>query len=389
MLKATRDFQVFVKPGGSGCNLSCDYCYYLSKGALYAETEIVRMPADLLERYICQQIEASPTDVIRFSWHGGEPTILGLEYFRRIVAFQHKHQPRGRRIINGLQTNGTLLDENWCRFLADEGFTVGISLDGPEDIHDLHRRGKRDRTTYHQVMRGYDLLQIHDVQTDILCVVTEQSVRQPERIYRFFKRMGAEYIGLLPLVAQHPGMETGVSPDSVPAGEYGRFLCTIFDEWKNRDIGRIKVEIFEEAARAAFGLEPAVCIFRPICGDVPVIERNGDFYSCDHFVDREHRLGNIRETHLGELLESPVQLSFGRAKQKTLPHFCQVCDVRVMCNGGCPKDRFIATPHGEPGLNYLCAGYKHFFTHCKPFLDSLAFLQRTRSGRGPKAQTEK
>ena len=379
MAKASRDFQVFVKPGGSACNLSCDYCYYLSKGALYAETEVVRMPSDILESYIRQHIEASPTEVIRFSWHGGEPTILGLEYFRRIVALQRKHQPLGRRILNGIQTNGTLLDENWCRFLAEEHFTVGLSLDGPEDIHDLHRRAKGGQQTYHRVMRGFDLLQIHGIQTDILCVVTAQSVRQPERLYRFFKRIGAEHLSLLPLVVQQPQSAIAVSPDSVPAEEYGRFLCTIFDEWKKRDIGRIKVEIFEEATRTAFGLKPAVCIFRPTCGDVPVIERNGDFYSCDHFVDMGHRLGNIRETHLGELLDSPVQRAFGMLKEKTLPHYCQFCEVRVICNGGCPKDRFIVTPDGEPGLNYLCAGFKRFFTHCKPFLDSLSFLQHTRS----------
>jgi uncharacterized protein len=379
MVKASRDFQVFVKPGGSACNLSCDYCYYLSKGALYAESEVVRMPSNVLESYIRQQIEASPTEVIRFSWHGGEPTLLGLEYFRRIIALQHKYQSRGQRILNGIQTNGMLLDEDWCRFLADEHFTVGLSLDGPEDIHDLHRRGKRGRRTYRRVMRAFDLLQIHRVQTDILCVITAQSVRQPERLYRFFKRIGAGYLCLLPLVVQKRQSAMAVSTDSVPAEAYGRFLCTIFDKWKMGDIGQIKVEIFEEAARTAFGLEPAICIFRPICGDVPVIERNGDFYSCDHFVDLEHRLGNIREVHLSELLESSAQRAFGSAKKKTLPYYCQICQVRVMCNGGCPKDRFIISPHDEPGLNYLCAGYKRFFTHCQPFLDSLSSLQHTRS----------
>jgi uncharacterized protein len=234
-------------------------------------------------------------------------------------------------------------------------------------------------------MRGFDLLQIHGIQTDILCVVTAQSVRQPERLYQFFKRIGAEHLSLLPLVVQQPQSPIAVSPDSVPAEEFGCFLCTIFDEWKRRDIGRIKVEIFEEATRTAFGLQPTVCIFRPTCGDVPVIERNGDFYSCDHFVDKGHRLGNIRESHLGELLDSPVQWAFGMAKEKTLPHYCQFCEVRLICNGGCPKDRFIVTPDGEPGLNYLCVGFRRFFTHCKPFLDSLSFLQHNRSQ--PKAES--
>jgi len=333
------------------------------------------MSSEVLESYIRQHIEASPTEFIRFAWHGGEPTLLGLEFFRHIVALQRKYQPRGQRILNGIQTNGTLLDEKWCRFLADENFTVGLSLDGPEDIHDFHRHGKRGRQTYRRVLQGFDLLQIHGVQTHILCVITAQSVRQPERLYRFFKRIGAEYLCLLPLVTKQSQSATAVSPDSVPAKEYGRFLCTIFDEWKLGDIGQIKVEIFEEAARTAFGLEPTLCIFRPICGDVPVIEHNGDFYSCDHFVDFEHRLGNIRGTHLGELLESQAQWAFGNAKREILPHCCRICPVCSMCNGGCPKDRFIFSSQGEPSLNYLCAGYKQFFTHCKPFLDSLAFLQ--------------
>ena len=389
MVKTSRDFQVFVKPGGSACNLSCDYCYYLSKGALYAESKVARMPSDVLERYIRQQIEASPTEIIRFSWHGGEPTLLGLKFFRQIVALQKKYQPHGQRILNGIQTNGTLLDEEWCRFLADEHFIVGLSLDGPDDIHEFHRQGKSGRQTYRRVLQGFDLLQIHGVQTHILCVITAQSVRQPERLYRFFKRIGAEYFCLLPLVAQKPRSAIAVSPDSVPAEEYGRFLCTIFDEWKTSDIGQIKVEIFEEAARTAFGLEPTVCIFRPICGDVPVVERNGDFYSCDHFVDLEHHLGNIRDVHLGELLESPAQKAFGSAKQKTLTSYCQNCQVRTMCNGGCPKDRFIISPHGEPGLNYLCAGYKRFFSHCKPFLDSLSSLQHARSQQQTQSNDDK
>jgi len=389
MVKASRDFQVFVKPEGSACNLACDYCYYLSKAALYSGSEPVRMPEDVLERYILQHIEASPAEVIRFSWHGGEPTLLGLDYFRKIVSLEKRHRPPGQGVVNGIQTNATLIDEDWCRFLADEGFTVGISLDGPEEFHDFHRRDKGGQATHARALRGFDLLQKHGIQADILCVVNAQNVQWPERVYRFFKRIGAAFIGFLPLVERRPEAAAGVSPATAPSEAFGGFLCTIFDEWVRQDVGRVKVEMFEEAARTAFGREPAVCVFRQTCGDVPVIERNGDFYSCDHFVDANHRLGNIRETSLAELLESPRQRAFGRAKAETLPRACQVCEVRAMCNGGCLKDRFITTADGEPGLNYLCAGYKRFFTHCRPFVSELAALWRSRQAGPGKTAPQK
>jgi uncharacterized protein len=379
-IKALREFQVFVKPGGSACNLACDYCYYLSKGHLWApgEPAMRRMPIEVLETYIRQQIEASPNEVIRFSWHGGEPTLVGLTFFRRAVALQKKYQPPGRRIINGVQTNGTLLDQEWCRFLAEEGFRVGLSLDGPQEIHDRHRFGKSGRPSFRQAMRGFDLLQLHGVEPDILGVVTAQSVRQPETVYAFYKHIGAQFISLLPLVEPPKKPGEAVGPDSVGAEDFGDFLCEIFDEWKDRDIGRVQVEIFEEAVRTALGQRPSVCIFRPTCGDVAVIERNGDFYACDHFVMPQHRLGNIMTTHLGALLESAPQRQFGRAKQDSLTSHCQACDVLAMCHGGCPKDRFIRTPRGEFGLNYLCGGYKRFFTHCQPFLTALAALHHAR-----------
>jgi uncharacterized protein len=372
MVKASREFQVFAKPIGSLCNLDCHYCYYLKKEHLYPQGEPLRMPADLLEEYIVQHIEAFPGPEIRFSWHGGEPTVLGLDYFRTIVALQRKHQPPDRRILNGIQTNGTLLDEDWCRFLAAENFAVGLSLDGPPELHDLYRVTKSQQPSHAQALRGYQLLRQHRVACDILCVVNAQNVLFPAEVYRFFKQINAPYVTFLPLVERQPEVESGVSRRTVPAEAFGDFLCTIFDEWLNQDIGQIKVQIFEEAARTAFGQEHSLCIFRPICGDIPVVEHNGDFFACDHFVDQEHRLGNIRETPLVELLESPTQRAFGQAKLKTLPHYCQVCEVRAMCNGECPKNRFIRTPDGEAGLNYLCAGYKHFFTHCQPFVKAVA-----------------
>jgi radical SAM protein with 4Fe4S-binding SPASM domain len=288
MVKASRDFQVFVKPVGALCNLDCVYCYYLEKEHIYPLGESFQMPYDVLEKYITQHIEASPEQIIRFSWHGGEPTLLGLEYFRKITSLQHKHKPPNKTITNGIQTNGTLLDDDWGLFFAQEGFAVGISIDGPKEMHDKYRFTKDHKPTHEQ----------------------------------------------------------------------------------------IKIQIFEEAARTAFNQKHSLCIFRPTCGNVPVIEHNGDFFSCDHFVDDEHHLGNIKDVHLVELLESPEQRSFGRAKLEKLPRICRECDVRDMCNGGCPKNRFIMTPDGEQGLNYLCLGYKQFFRHCKPFVSEVASLWR-------------
>jgi uncharacterized protein len=372
MVKASREFQVFVKPAGAICNLACRYCYYLKKEHLYPNDKSFRMPDDVLEDYLVQHIEASPEPVIRFSWHGGEPTVLGLDYFRKIVSLQRKHQPSNQRIANGIQTNGTFLDEDWCRFLAAEGFAVGLSLDGPQEMHDRYRITKDQKPTFEQTMRGYHLLRKHRIYCDILCVVNANNVQFPTQVYRFFKQIKAPYLTFLPMVEPQPDAEGGVSYHTVPAESWGNFLCTIFDEWVSQDIGRIKVQIFEEAARTAFGQEHSLCIFRPICGDVPVIEHNGDFFSCDHFVDAEHCLGNIQETPLVDLLESPAQRAFGQSKLETLPRYCLACDVRTMCNGECPKNRFLRTPDGEAGLNYLCAGYKRFFTHCRPWVEAVA-----------------
>lgn len=340
------------------------------------------MADDVLERYIAQHIEACPDEVIRFSWHGGEPTMLGMDYFRKIVVLQRKHQPLDRRIANGMQTNGTLLDEHWCRFLAEEGFAVGLSLDGPREMHDRHRVTRDGRPTHKEAMRGYELLRKHQVYTDILFVVNADNVRHPIDVYRFFKQIEAPYVSFLPMVEPQPDAENGVSPLTVSAEDWGSFLCTIFDEWVSRDIGRIKVQIFEEASRIAFGQEHSLCIFRPTCGDIPVVEHNGDFFSCDHFVNPEHRLGNIACTPLVELLESPAQRAFGQAKLEALPRYCRACDVRPMCNGGCPKNRISRTPDGQAGLNYLCAGYKCFFTHCRPFVTQVAAQwRRQRPGK--------
>jgi len=379
MSKASREFQVFAKPAGFLCNLGCHYCYYLKKERLYPEGESLRMPDDILEEYIIQHIGAFPGSVINFSWHGGEPTILGVDYFREIVALQRKHQVSHRRIVNGMQTNGTLLDENWCRFLAAEGFVVGISLDGPQELHDRYRLTKGQNSTHNLAMRGYRLLQHYRIPSNILCVVHAQNVQYPTEVYRFFKNLNAQYVEFLPLVEPQTDEEGGVSHRTVDAEAWGNFLCTLFDEWMCRDIERVNVQIFEEVARKAFGQEHALCIFRKTCGDVPVVEHNGDFFSCDHFVNTEHRLGNIQETPLVDFLESPAQRAFGQAKWDTLPCSCQECEVLEFCHGGCPKDRILRTLDGEAGLNYLCAGYKRFFTHCQPFVAELSALWRQQS----------
>ena len=379
MVRASSGFQVFVKPIGSICNLGCHYCYYLEKEHLYPEGESFRMPDEVLEEYIAQHIEASPEEVIRFSWHGGEPTALGLGFFRRAVELQRAYLPPGRNVANGIQTNGTLLDEAWGCFLAAEGFAVGLSLDGPTEMHDRFRVTKEGGPTHGRVMRGYRLLQKHGVNTDILCVVNSHNVRFPLEVYRFLRENGAEYISFLPMVEPDPEVKGGVNPMSVPPGAWGEFLCAVFDEWRDHDIGRVKVQVFEEATRTAFDQEHSLCIFRPTCGDIPVVEHNGDFYSCDHYVDEGHRLGNITESPLVELLESPEQRAFGEAKLGDLPQYCKACEVRVMCNGECPKNRFVNTPDGEPGLNYLCEGYRRFFNHCRPFVDEVASLWRSQN----------
>jgi uncharacterized protein len=369
-------FQIFVKPGGPRCNLACRYCYYLAKEDLYPGVRSLRMSDDLLEAYIVQHIEAAAGDEIRFSWHGGEPTLCGLDFYRRIVSLQRRHLPPGRRIVNGLVTNGIRLDEEWCRFLAGEGFRVGLSLDGPRDLHDGYRVDGAGRPTHDRVLRAWTLLQRHRVPCDILCVVHDRNVGRPREVYRFFKGIGGTSLTFLPLVVPRPAVPRGVGGQSVPAAAWGDFLCTIFDEWVRNDIGRLWVQIFDEAARPVRGLEHSLCIFRETCGDIPVLEHSGDLYSCDHFVDPEHRLGNIRQVRLAELLRSPAQEHFGRAKRDSLPRYCRQCEVLDMCRGGCPKDRFLRTPDGEEGLNYLCTGWKQFFTHVRPVFEKLVPLWR-------------
>jgi uncharacterized protein len=376
MKTTCQDFQAFIKPIGPVCNLDCSYCYYLKNRHAYPPDEAFRMPEAVLERAIGQHIEAAAGPEIHFAWHGGEPMLLGLEYFQRLVALQRRHTPAGRVIRNGLQTNGTLLDEDWCSFLAAEGFSVGLSIDGPAALHDRCRRDRDQEPTHGRVIAAYERLSRHKVPVEILCVVSSHNVHRAIEVYEFFRALGIAYLTLLPLVEVQPDRPSGVSERTIGPEAWGEFLCTTFDQWQARDIGRIKVQIFEEATRPAFGQEHTLCVFRETCGRVPVVEHNGDFFSCDHFVDPAHRLGNIMDKGLLDLLEDPRQKAFGQAKLDRLPQYCRDCSVRAMCNGGCPKNRIICTPDGEAGLEYLCRGYKRFFNHCRPFVDQVSTLWR-------------
>jgi uncharacterized protein len=376
----SREFQIFVKPVGPICNLSCRYCYYLGKKSLYPDSDHFLMEDNILENYVIQHIKASTNKIINFSWHGGEPLLAGIDFFRKVVNLQRKHQHAGSKILNGIQTNGTLLDDEWCSFLAAESFIVGISIDGPGDLHNNFRRTKENGTTLQQVIRGYELLQKHGILPEILCVVNADNVKYPLVIYNFFKQLGTKYITFLPLVEPQTNSLTGVSRNSVPPEEFGIFLNSVFDEWVEKDIGRIKIQIFEEAARTAFNQEHTLCIFKVDCGGVPVVEHNGNFYSCDHYVDSSHLLGNISDHSLSYFLLSDRQKVFGQAKSLTLPRYCIDCEVRSMCNGECPKNRFIAAPDGEMGLNYLCSGYKYFFNHCRPFVEAISATWRDQRG---------
>lgn len=360
-----REFQVFVKPVGARCNLACTYCYYLDRIDLYGDRPQVSMPASILEEYIRQHIEATTENVVQFSWHGGEPLLAGLDFFRMARELQKKYLPPGKHLINGVQTNGLLLDDDWCRFFSDNHYMAGLSMDGPSFLHDIYRKGRHGEPTFSRVKEAYLLLRQYGIRTEILCALNAENVMYPVQVYEFFRALGVTYLTFIPVVERND--DGSIADFSVPAEDYGAFLCTVFDLWKANDIGRIKVQIFEEALRTAFKQDHTLCIFKKTCGGVPVLEMNGDLYSCDHYVDKDHRLGNIREETLPEMLDSKEQLEFGQAKLNFLPSYCLECEVRDMCNGGCPKNRFERTPGGEQGLNYLCPGYKMIFNHIRSF----------------------
>ena len=367
-----RDCLVLAKPAGPRCNLRCAYCYYLAKEQIVAPTPSKRMPDNLLERYIAERLLASPGPTTHFEWHGGEPTLLGLDTFRRIVALQVEHTPPGRSVTNGLQTNGVLLNEEWADFLAAERFSVGLSVDGPADLHDSFRRHAGGQPTHAEVVRAFHLLEKRRVRCDVLCVVHARNAPAPTRVYRFFRELGVRYLQFLPLVERDSTGFNGVTARTAPPERIGDFLCRVFDEWVGHDLGRVGIQFFEEALRPACGLPHALCIFRETCGDVVVLEHDGSLYACDHFVDAEHRIGNLRDRDLGDLTDDLALLAFGQAKRDGLPRYCHACDVLAWCNGGCPKDRIAQSPSGEPGLSYLCAAYQALFRHARPVLERLA-----------------
>jgi uncharacterized protein len=385
---AARAFHVLAKPTGPICNLDCRYCFYLDKERLYPGTSSWAMPDEVLETFVRDYIAAQDVPVVSFAWQGGEPTLLGLPFFERVVALQRRYAD-GKRIENGFQTNGVLLDDRWGEFLARHEFLVGLSLDGPRPLHDRYRVNRGGQPTFDQVLRGRDALRRHEVAFNTLTVVHRRTTDDPLAVYRFLREEGSGFVQFIPIVerAGFPAPARAVLPDAGAGGassasavtpwsvdpiDFGRFLCTVFDEWVRRDVGRVFVQFFDVALESWFQGATSLCLFSRTCGRALAVEHNGDLYACDHFVFPECRLGNIRETPLGDLVNSEAQAAFGRAKEETLPSDCLSCDVRFACHGECPKNRFAQAADGQPGLNYLCAGYKRFFRHVDPYMRFMA-----------------
>jgi uncharacterized protein len=388
-------YHVMAKPVGPICNLDCRYCFYLEKENLYGQKRDWAMPDEVLESYIRQYIDAHDSPELSFAWQGGEPTLLGVEYFRKIVSIQNKFA-NGKRIGNAFQTNGVLLDDEWGEFLAKNDFLIGLSIDGPAELHDYYRVDKGGAPSFDRVMRGLRYLKKHAVKFNTLTVVNRQNSQHPLRVYRFLKGIGSQFMQFIPVVeriakAANPDGLVLISPNDARAAEvadwsveplqYGNFLCAIFDEWVRSDVGSHFVQIFDVALEMWMGMQASLCVFRPTCGSAMALEHNGDLYSCDHYVYPENKLGNIMESPLEALTASAQQRRFGLDKRDTLPQYCRECDVRFACNGECPKHRFISTPGGEPGLNYLCAGYKVFFHHIDGCMKFMA--NELRSERAP------
>lgn len=373
-------FHLMAKPCGPLCNLSCSYCFYLPKSELYPGS-LFRMPDDVLEAYIRQTIEAHLIPEVTFAWQGGEPTILGLDFFKKALELQKKYCRPGMAIHNTIQTNGILLNAQWCDFFRRNHFLVGISIDGPKELHDTFRKDLSEKGTFDRVMRGISLLKKHGVEYNILCTVNSVNGDHPLEIYRFFRdTIGARFIQFIPVVARDD-ITGEVTSWSVRPVQYGRFLIGVFDEWVRHDVASVYVQHFDTALASWYGEPHGICVFSPTCGQAMVIEHNGDIYSCDHFVDPNNLLGNIMTHPAGELISSDKQWQFGRNKQETLPEYCRKCQFLFACHGECPKNRFITTPNGEPGLNYLCEGYQMFFAYVS---EPMKFMvQELRAGRAP------
>jgi uncharacterized protein len=384
---APRAFHIMAKPSGSACNLNCEYCFFLKKESLYPGSNF-RMSDKVHEAYIKQLFEAHHVPQATVAWQGGEPTLMGLDFFRRSMELQEKYAKPGTRIENTFQTNGVLLNDEWCRFFHENNYLIGLSMDGPKELHDVYRKDKGGHGTHDRVVRAARLLQKHKVEFNILCTVNRKNANRPLEVYQFFRdELGVDYIQFIPIVERiNENGETGfqegneVTDRSVRPDQWGRFLIEIFDEWVERDVGQTFVLNFDGALAGWLGKAGTVCIFGPTCGQGMALEHNGDLYSCDHFVEPSYYLGNILETPMIELVASDKQRKFGQDKKNTLPRYCRECEALSICHGECPKNRFIETPDGEAGLNYLCEGYKAFFKHAdKPMRIMADILRQGRN----------
>ena len=395
-------FHLLAKPTGAQCNLDCDYCFFLSKEMLYPDSRF-RMTDATLEQYLRQLIGAHATvPEVTIAWQGGEPTLMGLDFFRRSVEIAQRYLKPGQRAVHTIQTNGTKLDAEWATFFKEHEFLVGISIDGPREIHDTYRVTRGGRGSFDQVMRGLDALRAADVDWNALTTIHAANAERGREVYCFLRdALGARFVQFIPIIERVPDAnEDGTVPwsswrdrplyvqegdvvtaRSVSGEGYGRFLIDVFEEWVRRDVGKVYVQMFDVALANWYGEPAGLCIHSETCGNALALEHNGDLYSCDHFVEPDHLLGNIAERDMLELVASPRQRQFGLDKLDTLPRFCLECDVRFACHGGCPKDRFISTPDGEPGLNYLCPGYKAFFHHIDEPMRTMCDL--LREGRAP------
>ena len=375
-------FQVMAKPTGPLCNLDCTYCFYLEKEKLYPGTKNWAMREDVLETYIRQYIESQPQPIVSFAWQGGEPTLLGIPWFENVLALQ-KEYAQGKRIENAVQTNGVTLDAAWAEFFAANDFLIGISVDGPRELHDFYRVDKGQQPTFDRVMRGIEHLKTANVRFNTLTVVNRNNSYHPIEIYEFLKDIGSGFMQFIPVVERsvsQPSPEglvllgpeqnsAHVTDWSVEPTIFGDFLCAIFDVWVRNDVGKRFVQLFDVTLELWLGLQPSLCVFAETCGNALAVEHQGDLYSCDHYVYPQNKLGNILDDPLASLFKTKKQQDFGGAKRDSLPALCRECDVRFACNGECPKHRFMTTPDGEPGLNYLCAAYKKFFHHVAPYME--------------------
>ena len=376
-------FVVMAKPVGPRCNLKCSYCYYLETGPLYPEDHVFRMTDEQLEAFIRQYIASSPGPVVSFIWHGGEPTLAGLDFFRLAVQLQKRYLPCGWSCWNNLQTNGLLLDDTWCEFLAAEHFDVGLSIDGTAALHDAIRKDHGGHGTYRRVLAALHCLQAHGVQPDLLCTVTSDIAREPVAVYHTLRSFATGWIQFIPIVRR---MADGqVTADSVSGDAYGQFLIAVFDEWIRRDIGRLEIQLFAETALVWAGGTASVCWMAPTCGRALVLEHDGNVYSCDHFVSPRHRIGSLTSDPLDDLVDSPSQRAFGESKHDSLPGQCLACPWLSVCNGGCPKDRFALAENGEAGLNHLCSGLRQFYARAEQPLKMIG--QMRQRGLSPEAIT--